>query len=142
MRSSRVRRRSVFTNVPDDMDNFRAAVDAAVEIIAPQVNAHRDTVISKRDKAVLTEALWHFARSGGSNMDEFVSLLSDLPDDASTITKATMIAAELADRLRSARVNDRLFAGSGKPVEPADRRGGHQAGEQELSAPTSAVPVR
>jgi hypothetical protein len=109
---------AVFTNVPDDMDNFRAAVDAAVEIIAPQVNAHRDTVTSKRDKAVLTEALWHFARSGGSNLDEFVSLLSDLPDDASTITKATTIAAELADRLRSARVNDRLFAGSGEPVDP------------------------
>lgn len=109
---------SVFTDVPDDMDNFRAAVDAAVEVIAPQVNAHRDTVASKRDKAVLTEALWHFARSGGSNLDEFVSLLSDLPDDASTITKATTIATELADRLRSARVNDRLFAGSGEPVDP------------------------
>lgn len=109
---------SVFTDVLDDMDNFRAAVDAAVEVIAPQVNAHRDTVASKRDKAVLTEALWHFARGGGSNLDEFVSLLSDLPDDASTLTKATTIAAELADRLRSARVNDRLFAGSGEPVDP------------------------
>jgi hypothetical protein len=32
---------SVFTDVLDDMDNFRAAVDAAVEVIAPQVNAHR-----------------------------------------------------------------------------------------------------
>jgi hypothetical protein len=67
---------------------------------------------------VLTEALWHFARGGGSNLDEFVSLLSDLPDGASTITRATTIAAELADRLRSARVNDRLFAGSGEPVDP------------------------
>jgi hypothetical protein len=109
---------SVFTDVLDDIDSFRAAVDAAVEVIAPQVNAHRDTVTSKRDKAVLTEALWHFARGGGSNLDEFVSLLNDLPDGASTITRATTIAAELADRLRSARVNDRLFAGSGEPVDP------------------------
>jgi uncharacterized protein DUF87 len=109
---------SVFADVLDDIGSFRAAVDAAVEVIAPQINAHRDTVTSKRDKAVLTEALWHFARGGGSNLDEFVSLLSDLPDGASTITKATTIAAELADRLRSARVNDRLFAGSGQPVDP------------------------
>lgn len=107
-----------FADVLDDNDEFRAAVNAAVEALAPRVNAHRGTVNAGREKAILTEALRYFARVDGSNLDEFVALLSDLPEDVSTITKATMIAAELADRLRSALVNDPLFAGSGEPVDP------------------------
>ncbi len=102
----------------DDKDDFRAAVDAAVDVLAPRVNAHRETVPAQREKAVLTEALLCFAYSGRSDLDEFIALLSDLPEDASAITKAAAIAAELADRLRSVRVTDLLFAGSGTLVDP------------------------
>jgi hypothetical protein len=99
-------------------DEFRAAVDAAVEALAPRVEADKKTSKAKAEKAVLRESLEYFGHGRGSNLDEFVALLSDLPDDASTINKATVIAAELAERLRIARVNDPLFAGSGDPVDP------------------------
>lgn len=107
-----------FADVLDDTDEFTAAVSAAVEALAPRVNAHRETPKASHEKAVLTEALRYFGRSGGSNLGEFVALLSDLPANASILNRAAETAAELADRLQAVRVNDPLFGGSGEPADP------------------------
>jgi hypothetical protein len=113
-----------FADILDDedelraKDEFRAAVDAAVGALTPRVNADGRTSKTEGEKAVLKEALSYFGSNGGGSLDEFTSLLSDLPDEASTVPKATGIASELAGRLHIARVNYPLFAGSGESVDP------------------------
>jgi hypothetical protein len=67
---------------------------------------------------VLTEALRYFARRGGSDLDDFVLLLSDLPVEASTLGKAAVIGGDLAERLQAVKVNDPLFGGSGESADP------------------------
>lgn len=107
-----------FADVRDDVDEFDAAVDAAVEALAPRVNANRRVERAGRDRAVLTEALRYFARDGGGNLDAFISLLAALPEDASTLGGATATAAELAEKLKTARVTDPLFGGNGQAADP------------------------
>lgn len=107
-----------FADVLDDTDEFNAAVSAAVEALAPRVNADRETVRAQREKAVLTEALRYFARTGSSDLGGLVAMLSDLPANASTLSRAAETAAELADRLQAVRVNDPLFGGSGESADP------------------------
>jgi len=107
-----------FGAVRDDADEFNAAVSAAVEALAPRVNVNKDTVKAKQEKAVLTEALRYFGREGHSDLNDFVALLSDLPQNASTQSKATVMAADLADRLRAVRAYDPLFGGTGESADP------------------------
>jgi Helicase HerA, central domain len=107
-----------FGDVLDDPDEFHAAVNAAVEALAPRLNVHRGTVKADQEKAVLREALEYFGREGGSDLDAFVELLSDLPLDASSLWKASHMGADLAQRLQAVRVNDPLFGGSGETVDP------------------------
>jgi hypothetical protein len=45
-------------------------------------------------------------------------MLSDLPDDASDLADAHKIAANLAEDLRAAMVNDKMFGGAGKALDP------------------------
>ena len=48
----------------------------------------------------------------------FIDLLASLPEHVSTQTRATFIAADLADRLRAVRATDPLFGGTGEPADP------------------------
>jgi hypothetical protein len=107
-----------FADVLDDEDEFQAAVDSAVEALAPRVNAHRATPKANREKAILTGALQYFARNGGSDLNDLVGLLVALPTGVSPLTRSAATAAELADRLEAVRVNDRLFGGSGQTADP------------------------
>lgn len=114
----------VFSDIlsdPDERraeDEFRAAVDTTIEILAPLVRADKATVKADAEQAVLREALAYFGHSGGGDLDEFITLLSDLPDEASSAQKAAAIGASLASALRNAKVNDPLLAGAGEPADP------------------------
>jgi hypothetical protein len=110
----------VFADVLDDLDEFTAAVDAAVEALTPRLNAHRDTSKANQEKAVLRGALEYFGRRGGSDLGAFTALLAALPSDASSLARAPEVAAELAQRLEAARVNDPLFGGTGEPADPGN----------------------
>jgi hypothetical protein len=109
-----------FAEVRDDPDELDAAVNAAVEALAPRLNVHRGTVKANQEKAVLREALEYFARGHGpgGDLDAFVTLLSDLPLDASSLWKASLTGTDLAQRLQAVRVNDPLFGGAGEPADP------------------------
>jgi hypothetical protein len=48
----------------------------------------------------------------------FVNMLRDLPDDISDLTDARKIAANIAQDLRAAMVNDPLFGGKGTALDP------------------------
>jgi hypothetical protein len=107
-----------FGAVLDEVDEFNAAVDAAVEALAPRVGAQRQGAKAGQEKAVLTEAMRYFARGAGRDLGAFIDLLAMLPEHVSTQTRATLIAADLADRLRAVRATDPLFGGTGEPADP------------------------
>jgi hypothetical protein len=58
-----------------------STVDAAVEALAPRVDADKGTDKAKLGKAVPTGALQYFGRKGGSDLGEFISLLAALTEE-------------------------------------------------------------
>ncbi|MEU0529905.1 ATP-binding protein [Amycolatopsis tolypomycina] len=107
-----------FAGVLDDTDEFTAAVEVAVATLAPQVRLTGTTAKANIGLAVLRQAVVHHARTGSRSLPELVELMSDLPDDVSNLNDAKRIAADLAEVLKAAMVNDPLFAGGGEPVDP------------------------
>jgi Helicase HerA, central domain len=105
-----------FAAVRDDPDDLDAAIDAAAGAIAPRVVSSGRK--AEEETAVLREALRYYAKSGASDLDGFVDLLDELPDDITLLRNAGTTAATLAQRLRVAQINDPLFAGKGEPVDP------------------------
>ncbi|MQA95958.1 MAG: DUF87 domain-containing protein [Streptosporangiales bacterium] len=108
----------VFADILDNDDEFHAAVDAAVDALAPRVNADKRTDKANLERAVLTGALRYFGREGGGGLGDFIALLAALPDGASTLIKAPKVAADLAEKLEAARVTDPLFGGAGQAADP------------------------
>ncbi len=107
-----------FGGVLDDADEFTAAVEVAVATLAPQARLTGTTVKANIGLAVLRQAVIHHARTGSRSLPDLIELLSDLPDDVSNLNDARRIAADLAEVLKAAMVNDPLFAGGGEPVDP------------------------
>ncbi len=102
----------------DDRDEFDAAVEAAVEALAPRLNAHKATDKANLERAVLKGALRYFGSGGGTDLGAFAALLTALPTEASTLPRAPEIAAKLAVRLEAVRENDPLFGGAGETADP------------------------
>src|SRR5262249_23268785 len=69
-------------------------------------------------KAVLTQALTYFARRGGGELADFIALLSDLPDDVSTIKDAVRLAEDMAEELKAAMITDPVFRREGERIDP------------------------
>jgi hypothetical protein len=108
-----------FAGVLDDADEFTAAVEAAVATLSPHAKVNGTTPKAIRAQAVLREALNHYARTGARGMPEFIDVLANLPDGVSQLGSGVAIAADLAENLKAAMVNDPLFAGAGEPADPA-----------------------
>ncbi|HEY2241790.1 MAG TPA: DUF87 domain-containing protein [Streptosporangiaceae bacterium] len=107
-----------FADVLDDEDEFQAAVDSAVDALAPRIKADRPTAKSIHEKAVLTEALRYFGQQGESDLDAFIDLLTALPAGVSRLNRSAVTAADLADRLGAVRVTDPLFGGAAQAADP------------------------
>ncbi|MBC8091982.1 MAG: ATP-binding protein, partial [Pseudonocardia sp.] len=106
-----------FAPVLDDPDEFRLAVDSAVSSLAPRAGLTGRKL--EQGKAVLRETLEHFALDGGSTLSGFVELLSGLPDGISGLRTGPRLAAEMAEQLHAAMINDPLFGGSGETIDPS-----------------------
>ncbi len=105
-----------FAAVKDEPDDLDAAIDAAAGAIAPRVVSSGRK--AEEETAVLREALRYYAKSGASDLAGFVDLLDELPEDITLLRNADATAANLAQRLRVAQINDPLFAGEGEPADP------------------------
>jgi hypothetical protein len=105
-----------FAAVKDEPDDLDAAIDAAAGAIGPRVVSSGRK--AEEETAVLREALRYYAKSGASDLAGFVDLLDELPEDITSLRNADATAANLAQRLRIAQINDPLFAGEGEPVDP------------------------
>lgn len=107
-----------FRSVLDDPDEFAAAVDAAVATLAPRAKVDGELSKAVQSRAVLRVTLEHFARKGGSGLRHLISMLAELPEGISALSKAEKLAAEMADTLAAAMVNDPLFGGDAETIDP------------------------
>jgi hypothetical protein len=74
---------------------------------------------ARRGQAVLREAIRFYARRGKRDLAGLVDVLAELPDGVSKLSTAPGMAADLAETLRAAMVNDPLLGGAGTPTDPA-----------------------
>ncbi|WP_330440981.1 DUF87 domain-containing protein [Micromonospora sp. NBC_00821] len=107
-----------FTSLRDWPDEFDQAVRSAVEALAPRAGVDRSSRLAQQGKAVLTEALQAYARSGMVGLPGFTDFLTDLPEGVSRLARAGKLAEELAEALKAAMVTDPLFGGVGAPADP------------------------
>jgi hypothetical protein len=107
-----------FEGVLDDEDEFSAAVEVAVATLAPQVRLMGTTTKTNIGLAVLRQAVVHHARTGSRSLPGLIEVLADLPEGVSTLNDGRRVAADLAEALKAAMVNDPLLAGGGDPVDP------------------------
>ncbi|MFI6244068.1 ATP-binding protein [Micromonospora sp. NPDC050795] len=107
-----------FTSLQDWPDEFDQAVRSAVEALAPRAGVDRSSRLAQQGKAVLTEALQAYARSGMVGLPGFTEFLTDLPEGVSRLARAGKLAEELAEALKAAMVTDPLFGGVGAPADP------------------------
>ncbi|WFE27969.1 DUF87 domain-containing protein [Solwaraspora sp. WMMD791] len=108
-----------FSGVRDDPDEFTQAVDSAVDALAPRAKVAASTAKAMRGQAVLRQALRHYGRHGATaTLAGLIALLRDLPDGVSELTGAAAIAADLAENLEAARINDPMFGGTGESADP------------------------
>ncbi|OJY43552.1 DUF87 domain-containing protein [Pseudonocardia sp. 73-21] len=106
-----------FAAVLGDEDEFRLAVDSAVASLAPRAGLTARKL--EQGKAVLREALEHHAADGHATLAGFVELLAAMPDGISGLRTGPRLAAEMAEQLHAAMINDPLFGGSGETVDPS-----------------------
>ncbi|GIF52575.1 hypothetical protein Afe04nite_71140 [Asanoa ferruginea] len=109
-----------FAAIADDADAFAAGVDAAMASLAPRAKVDGATAKARIGNAVLREALTGYARAKRSDLREFVSHLTQLPEGASELDNAPRIANEIGQLLRATMVSDPLFGGDGAPLDPGE----------------------
>ncbi|MGC4862210.1 ATP-binding protein [Micromonospora sp. DT41] len=109
-----------FADILNDSDAFAAGVDAAVAALAPHARAEGPTDRARLSRAVLREALTSYARTGASDLREFIGLLGALPEGVSQLEDGVKLGAKMAQLLTAAMVNDPLFGGSGTAVDPGE----------------------
>ncbi|KUI26670.1 AAA family ATPase [Mycobacterium sp. IS-1742] len=107
-----------FAGVVDDHDEFADAVESAVAALEPRALITGKSAKANRSRAVLREALRHYGRRPDTTLPGFIRLLADLPEGVSQLSGARDLAAELAQNLRAAIVNDPLFGGEGTAADP------------------------
>jgi hypothetical protein len=108
-----------FGSVLDDADEFGLAVDVAVAGLAPRAKVDGATRKPQIQRAVLRQSVEYFAKNGAGSLEDLIELMADLPAEVSSMDSADAIAAEMAQTLMAARVNDPLFGGRGAPLDPA-----------------------
>jgi adenylylsulfate kinase-like enzyme len=107
-----------FPSVVDDQDEFTEAVESAAAALEPRALISGQTAKAGRARAVLREALQQYGRKPAPTLPGFVNMLSNLPHDVSDLADAPKIAANIAQDLRAAMVNDPLFGGTGTALDP------------------------
>ncbi|MDT5105954.1 MAG: hypothetical protein QOI25_3467 [Mycobacterium sp.] len=107
-----------FASVTDDRDEYNEAVESAFAGLETRALIAGNTAKANYARAVLRQALQWYGRQPSTTLDGFLEVLADLPDGISVIANARVLAAELGQNLRAAKVNDPMFGGDGTPVDP------------------------
>lgn len=102
-----------FAGLSTDKDERHQATEMAAETLGPLAGAK-----SALQKGVLAETLRHFAVNGGGELQDFIALLSELPDGLSPIGNAAKLAAGMADQLHAAVATNPLLRADGPVLDP------------------------
>ncbi|RJF74283.1 helicase HerA domain-containing protein [Rhodopseudomonas palustris] len=102
-----------FAGLGPDKDERQQATEMAAETLGPLAGAK-----NALQRGVLAEALRHFAAGGGGELQDFIALLSELPDGLSPIGNAAKLAAGMADQLHAAVATNPLLRADGPVLDP------------------------
>jgi hypothetical protein len=110
-----------FAEIADDPDTLEAGIEVAVAALAPHARADGNTEKARLSQSVLRQALFHYARCGGSELKGLVDLLSDLPEGVSDLADdGIKLAAKMSQLLTAAIINDPLLGGAGALADPGE----------------------
>lgn len=108
-----------FAALVSDADELSQAIDMARDSLQAVVAAGKGNTAQIK-RGVLRNALEHFARTGGGNLEYFAEFLKELPEEANGgITNAHKRAQEMADLLNAEIANNPLLRQSGSSLDPA-----------------------
>ena len=107
-----------FGAVIDETDEFNAAVDVAVEALAPGSGRSGRAGGPPRRRRCSPRRCATSPAARGHDLGAFIDLLGDLPEHVSQQSRAAQIAADLADRLRPCGRPTRCSAGPGAAADP------------------------
>jgi len=107
-----------FPGVVGDHDEFTDAVESAVAALEPRAMISGKSGKAARSRAVLREALQEYGRRPAPTLSGFIDMLEELPEGVSELSDADKLAANMAQDLRAAMVNDPLFGGDGTALDP------------------------
>ncbi|MFO0590332.1 MAG: hypothetical protein U0441_22510 [Polyangiaceae bacterium] len=104
-----------FSAVAQDHDELEQTISMTASALA-SIGVKRP---DDKARAILESALRLFAQQGGGDLDAFLDLLSDLPEEAGLkISTARRISTGLCDSLRAARQTNPLLRQGGEPLDP------------------------
>ncbi|MGD0024340.1 MAG: ATP-binding protein [Xanthobacteraceae bacterium] len=106
-----------FAALRQDADEREQAIEMARATLAPYLGTGGAT--AKLREGVLADTLRSFAHAGGGGLDQLIDMLSDLPDDVSTIDDAPKLASAIANQLRAAIATNPLLQSRGSTLDPA-----------------------
>jgi hypothetical protein len=108
-----------FPAVVNDPDELNQAIDMARDSLEEIVASGKSESAKKR-RGVLRSALEYFAQNGSGSLEDFATLLSDLPMEAGGgISDPQKKAQEMADLLNAEISNNPLLRQSGVSLDPA-----------------------
>ncbi|OZC49609.1 hypothetical protein CH286_08850 [Rhodococcus sp. WWJCD1] len=108
-----------FAAIRDDNELFESAVDSAYSALSPRAVTGTSNK-AMHGRAVLKEALRWFGRGNSGGLNDFINLLSDLPDDVSDLDDAGTLARGLAQNLKAQISIDPMFGESGTAADPGE----------------------
>ncbi len=121
------------SSVRDDAQELDAAISMAADSLRPIVvtgGGHAKSV----QEAILRNALNFLARSGQSDLNSFVELLSDVPPElVEGYRRGSDQAQKMSEALRARMTLDPLLKSEGTPLDPALLFGGSKDGRTRVS---------
>ncbi|MFG6101593.1 ATP-binding protein [Leptothoe sp. EHU-05/26/07-4] len=108
-----------FSALVNDADELSQAIDMARDSLQAVVASGKGNTAQIK-RGVLRNALEHFARTGGGDLEYFAEFLKELPEEANGgITNAHKRAQEMADLLNAEIANNPLLRQGGSSLDPA-----------------------
>ena len=122
-----------FAALINDADELNQAIDMARDSLQEIVAAGKGNAAQIK-RGVLRNALEHFAKTRGGNLEYFAEFLRDLPEEAhGRIKNASKRAGEMADLLNAEIANNPLLHQSGVALDPATLFGLKNSAKTRLS---------
>ncbi|MFT4080708.1 ATP-binding protein [Rhodomicrobium sp.] len=98
-------------------DEREQAIAMALATLTPYIGGSGQRATLRQ--GVLAAALRFFAKDGTDSLEDFIRLLSELPDGVSQIKDSYKLASDMADQLRAAVDTNPLLRSAGVKLDPA-----------------------